>query len=110
MSTSPAEIADFIQQFVKQQNQQGAVGKLTGEKEYKSVESGSRYHFIIGLVIDSGSKTVQISLAIQQIWHEQEDREKQSFSLFEISDGEQTCHVCVVLKCKLELCLRALTS
>ena len=62
MSTSPAEIADFIQQFVKQQSQQGAVGKLTGEKGYKSVESGSRCHFIIGLVIDSGSKTVQMEI------------------------------------------------
>ncbi len=62
MSTSSAEIAKFIQQFVKQQSQQGAVGKLTGEKGYKTVESGSRYHFIIGLVIDSGSKTVQMEI------------------------------------------------
>ena len=53
---------------------------------------------------------VTSSLAIQQIWHEQEDREKQSFSLFQISDVEQTCHGYVVLMCKLELCLRALTS
>ncbi|DBA77425.1 TPA: hypothetical protein ACH3X1_009257 [Trebouxia sp. C0004] len=53
---------DFIQQFVKQQSQQGAMGKLTGEKGYKSVGSGSRYHFIIGLVIDSGSKTVQMEI------------------------------------------------
>jgi len=53
---------------------------------------------------------VTSSLAIQQIWHEQEDREKQSFSLFQISDVEQTCHVCVVLICKPELCLSALTS
>jgi len=62
MGTSSAEIADFIQQFVKQQSQQGAVGKLTGEKGYKSVESGSRYHFIIGLVIDIGSNTVQMEI------------------------------------------------
>ena len=63
MGTSSAEIADFIEQFVKQQSQQGAVGKLTGEKRYKSVESGSRYHFVIGLVIDSGSKTIQMEIA-----------------------------------------------
>ncbi len=50
MSTSSAEVANF-----KQHSQQGAcVGKLTGEKKYKSVESGSRYHFIIGLVMDLG--------------------------------------------------------
>ena len=39
MGISSAEIADFIEQIVKQQNQQGAVGKLTGEKGYKSVKS-----------------------------------------------------------------------
>ena len=63
MGISAAEIADFIEQFVNQQSQQGAVGKLTGEKRYKSVESGSRYHFVIGLLIDSGSKTVQMEIA-----------------------------------------------
>ena len=64
MSTSFAEIVNIIQQFVtQQQSQQGAcVGKLTGKKGYKSVESGSRYHFITGLVIDSGSKTVQMEI------------------------------------------------
>ena len=39
------------------------MGRLTGEKGYKSVDSGSRYHFIIGLVIDSASKTVQMEIA-----------------------------------------------
>ena len=38
------------------------MGKLTGEKGYKSVDSGSRYHFIIGLVIGSGRKTVQMEI------------------------------------------------
>ena len=38
------------------------MGKLTGEKGYKSVKPGSRYHFIIGLVIDLGEKTVQMEI------------------------------------------------
>ncbi len=65
MSTSSTEIANFIQQFVKQEEQcqQGAfVGKLTGEKGYQSVESGPRYHFMIGLVIDVNDKTVQMDI------------------------------------------------
>ena len=50
-----------------------------------------------------------LSLAIQQ-WPEQEDRERQSLSVFQITDGDHTCHGYVVLMCRLELCLRALTS
>lgn len=42
--------------------QQGAIDKLTGEKGYKRMDSGSRYHFLRGLVIDSGSKTVQMEI------------------------------------------------
>ncbi len=38
------------------------MGKLTGEKGYTSVKPGSRYHFIIGLVIDLGEKTVQMEI------------------------------------------------
>ena len=63
MSTSSAESANLIQRFAKQQSQQGAcVGKLIGEKGYTSVKPGSRYHFIIGLVIDLGEKTVQMEI------------------------------------------------
>ena len=63
MSTSATEVADFIQQFVKQQESyQGACFSLTGEKGYCSVESGSRHHFIIGLVIDLDDKTVQMQI------------------------------------------------
>ena len=36
--------------------------RLTGTKGYYSVEAGSRYHFIIGLVIDSEDKTVQMQI------------------------------------------------
>ena len=39
------------------------MGKLTGEKECKCVESGRRHHFIIGLVIYLGSKTVHMEIA-----------------------------------------------
>ena len=37
---------------------------LTGEKGYHSVDSGARYHFIIGLVIDLHDKTVQTNITI----------------------------------------------
>ncbi len=60
MSTPATEVADFIQQFVKQQEgYQGACFNLTGEKGYHSVESGARHHFVIGLIIDLDDKTVQ---------------------------------------------------
>ncbi len=36
--------------------------KLTGEKGYHSVDSGARYHFIIGLIIDLDDKTVQMEI------------------------------------------------
>ena len=63
MSTPAGEIADFIQQFVKQQESyQGACFKLTGEKGYHSVDSGARHHFIIGLVIDLDDKTVRMEI------------------------------------------------
>ena len=35
---------------------------LTGEKGYHSVDSGARYHFIIGLIIDLHDKTVQMNI------------------------------------------------
>ena len=47
---------------------------------------------------------------MQQIWHEQRDKEKLCFSLFQISDVEQTCHGYVVLMCKLELFMRVHTE
>ena len=57
------EVADFIQQFVKQQESyQGACFRLTGEKGHHSVESGARHHFFIGLVIDLDDKTVQMEI------------------------------------------------
>jgi hypothetical protein len=63
MSTPASEIADFIQQFVQQQQcHQGASMMLTGEKGYHSVDSGARHHFIIGLVIDLDDKTVQMDI------------------------------------------------
>ena len=63
MSTPATEVADFIQQFVKQQESyQGACFRLTGEKGYHSVESGARHHFIIGLVIDLDDKTVRMDI------------------------------------------------
>ena len=64
MSASATEIADFIQQYVKQQQcHHGArVIGLTGEKGYHSVDSGARYHFIIGLIIDLHDKTVQMNI------------------------------------------------
>ena len=63
MSTSATEVADFIQQFVKQQEgYQGACFSLTGEKGYHSVESGARHHFIIGLIIDLDDKKVQMEI------------------------------------------------
>ena len=63
MSTPATEVADFIQQFVKQQETyQGACFSLTGEKAYHSVESGSRHHLVIGLVIDLDDKTVQVEI------------------------------------------------
>ena len=63
MSTSSSEIADFIQQYVRQQETcYTACFRSTGEKGYHSVESGARYHFIIGLVIDLDDKTVQMQI------------------------------------------------
>ena len=63
MSTSGTEIADFIQQYVRQQETcYTACFRSTGEKGYHSVESGARYHFIIGLVIDLDDKTVQMQI------------------------------------------------
>ena len=63
MSTPATEVADFIQQFVKQQESyQGACFRMTGEKGYHSVVSGARHHFIIGLVIDLDDKTVQMEI------------------------------------------------
>ena len=63
MSTPATEVADFIQQFVNQQESyQGACFNLTGDKGYCSVESGSRHHFVIGLVIDLDDKTVQMQI------------------------------------------------
>ena len=63
MSTPATEVAGFIQQFVKQQeNYHGACFRLTGEKGYHSVESGARHHFIIGLVIDLDDKTVRMDI------------------------------------------------
>ncbi len=63
MSTPATEIADFIQQYVKQQETyQTACFRSTGEKGYHSVESGARHHFIIGLVIDLDDKTVQMQI------------------------------------------------
>ena len=63
MSTPAVEIADFIQQFVKQQqSDQGSCVKLTGEKGYHSVYSGARHHFIIGLVIDLDDKTIRMEI------------------------------------------------
>ena len=64
MSTPATEVAVyFIQQFVKQQESyQGACFSLTGEKGYCSVESGSRHHFVIGLVLDSDDRTVQMHI------------------------------------------------
>ena len=35
---------------------------LTGEKGYHSADSGARYHFIIGLIIDLHDKTVQMNI------------------------------------------------
>ena len=66
MSTSATEIANFIQQYVKQQQcHHGArIMGLTGEKGYHSVDSGARYDFIIGLVIDLHDKTVQTNITI----------------------------------------------
>ena len=64
MSASATEIAEFIQQYVKQQQcHHGArVMGLTGEQGYHSVDSGARYHFIIGLAIDLHDKTVQMNI------------------------------------------------
>lgn len=63
MSTPATEVADFIQQFVKQQESyQGACFRLTGQKGYHSVESGARHQFIIGLVIDLDDKTVRMDI------------------------------------------------
>ena len=63
MSTPATEVADFIQQFVEQQEgYQGACFSLTGEKGYHSVESGARHHFVIGLIIDLEDKTVQTEI------------------------------------------------
>lgn len=63
MCTSSTEIADFIQQVVKQQCQPAAcLGGLTGEKGFQSVESAPEYHFIIGLVIDCHERTVQMHI------------------------------------------------
>lgn len=63
MCTSSTEIADFIQQVVKQQCQPAAcLGGLTGEKGFQSVESAPEYHFIIGLVIDCHDRTVQMHI------------------------------------------------
>ncbi len=63
MSTPATEVADFIQQFVQQQQcPQGACMMLTEEKEYHSVDSGARHHFIIGLVIDLDDKTIQMDI------------------------------------------------
>ena len=63
MSTPATEVANFIQQFVRQQlTNQGACFRLTGEKGYHSVESGATYHFLIGLVIDLYEKTVQMEI------------------------------------------------
>ena len=63
MSTPATGVANFIQQFVKQQeSHQGACFSLTGEKGYCSVESGSRHHFVTGLVIDLDDKTVQMQI------------------------------------------------
>ena len=36
--------------------------KLTGEKGYHTVDSGARYHFIIGLIIDLDDKTVRMEI------------------------------------------------
>ena len=72
MSTPAAEVADFIQQFVKQQESyQGACFRLTGEKGCHSVESGARHHSIIGLVIDLDDKTVQMEITkgdMSKLW------------------------------------------
>ena len=63
MSTPSAEVADFIQQFVEQQEgYQGACFSLTGEKGYHSIISGARHHFVIGLIIDLDDKTVQTEI------------------------------------------------
>jgi len=63
MSTPASDIADFIQQFVQQQQcHQGASMMLTGEKGYHSVDSGARHHFIIGLVMHLDDKTVQMHI------------------------------------------------
>ena len=62
MSTPATETADFIQQFVTQhQCCQGAC-MMTGEKGYHSVDSATRHHFIIGLLIDLDDKTVQMNI------------------------------------------------
>ena len=53
----------FIQQFVEQQKTYlGACFNLTGEKGYRSVGSGSRHHFIKGLVIHLDDKAVQTEI------------------------------------------------
>ena len=35
---------------------------LTGEKAYRSIDSGARYHFIIDLIVDLHDKTVQMNI------------------------------------------------
>ena len=63
VSTPATEVADFMQQFVKQQEgYQGACFSLTGEKGYYSVESGARHHFVVGLIIDLENKTVHTEI------------------------------------------------
>ena len=63
MGTPATEIADFIQQYVKQKETSStACVRSTGEKGYHSVESGARHHFVIGLVIDLDDKTVQMQI------------------------------------------------
>ena len=63
MSTPATEIADFIKQYVNQQDtHQASCFRSTGEKRYHSVESGAKHHFIIGLVLDSYDKTVQMQI------------------------------------------------
>ncbi len=63
--TAASDIADFIQQYVKEQEKcqvsDGSfASKMTGEKGYQSVESRPKCHFIIGLVINVYDKTVHL--------------------------------------------------